>query len=271
MELPNVTTITTKLDSFPNTKAYLDNLTRDSSVVTNKVHKEYEYSTHIVKNNLYTTYGSFVDYFIRKHISYYKKIDIIDHRAEWVINESDKKPKNIEKCYNVFKNYNLSAMDHIKDIQTVSYCNAIYFEQRFPKYNFGVNKENMLDIVSYINSLSYVHYELNPTVDSDYFNGDADLILDNDVILDIKVSKHKSLHNRRKNISKKSFYQLILYSFGNYKKSNTKVKINKFLIYNPLLGYEYSLSVNEINYEEFECALKLDIQDKVLKISSLSI
>ena len=117
----------------------------------------------------------------------------------------------------------------------------------------------MLDIVSYINSMPYVHCEFNPTVGSDYFNGDADMIFDNDVIYNTKVSKHKSLHYQHKEISKTSFYQLILYSFGNYKKSNNKVKINKLLIYNPLLGYEYHLSVNNINYDEFECALYHDL------------
>lgn len=260
MQLTNVTTIIGNLYDFPNTKAYLDNLTKDCKIITFKVHKEYKYNTNIVKNNLYTTYGSFIDYFIRKHISYHKKINIIDHRAEWVIHANDKKLVNIKKSYTIFKNNNLSAIDHITDIQTVSYCNDIYFNRPHIRYNFDVNKENMLDMIQYINNLSYKNYDLNPIVDSNYFNGDADIILDNDIILDIKVSKHKSLHYKRKYISKTSFYQLILYSFGKYKKSNNKIKILKFMIYNPLLGYEYNLLVGDINYEKFEIALKRDIK-----------
>ncbi|XP_046812274.1 uncharacterized protein LOC124421324 isoform X1 [Lucilia cuprina] len=264
--IPNATTITNeRLDMFPNVKFFFEMLVKDTKIESKHVGRSFRYDESVEKNRYFSAHGLFMDYFIRKHLSNQYNIKIKDMRTEIILENSDnffirtdeKLQNAIKEHYEIYKDSNTKAMDIIKSIKTVSQSHLIYFGDDLPKIDYTVNENNLREIIRYLERLPYSMVHLNPNLGCNYFNADADLIFDNDVIYEIKTSKFKSLTRDEFIIPSSKFYQTIIYGFGFYKLTGIKVK--RFKIYNPLLGDEYSIELDNIDFELFEKVLKRDV------------
>ncbi|KAM7353107.1 uncharacterized protein ACRADG_005337 [Cochliomyia hominivorax] len=263
---PNATTITNEsLDNYPNIKYFFEILVKNTPITSKHVGRSYNYNEDVIKHKYYSPHGLFMDYFIRKHLSNQFNMDITDTRTEYIL-ENWEKFKNeydeslhddIQEHYEIFKDSKTQAMDILQTIQIVSYSHLIYFGYGVPKSYFTVNEDNLREIIRYLKQLPYKSVVLNPLLTCDYFYADADLIFDNEIIYEIKTSKHQSLTYDERKIPLSKFYQPIIYGFGFYKK--TGIKIHKYKIYNPLLGDEFSIELNNIDFELFEKVLKHDV------------
>lgn len=140
------------------------------------------------------------------------------------------------------------TMDILNDLSNVCNAHFVWFNEKILTEPLDYNEENLMCVTSYLDKLVSCKDEvlLNPSLGGKYFEGDGDLII-NDVIIDIKNSKFE-------NRALTDFYQLIMYSYGAFE--NLGKKIKKFMIYNPLLGIEYEIELDDLNYEEFGQALK---------------
>lgn len=265
--IPNATDITNKsLNSFPNVKNFFEILVKDTDIEIKDVAKPFQYHREIIKNRYYSNYGIFMDYFVRKHLSNQFNIKITDHRTEHILKDPDNyiigtKPdlqNAIIRHYWLFRDSENKAMDILKSIKVVSLSHTIYFDEPLPKTELYADEENLLEIIKYFQTLPYTTVDLNPSLDCKYFNGDGDLIFDNEVIYEIKTSKFKSLSRDHDTIPLSKFYQLIIYGFAFYKKTGKIIK--KYKIYNTLLSCEYSMELNDIDMDLFEDALKKDIE-----------
>jgi len=241
------------------------------------VHESSFYPEYIVKNRLYDVNGMFYDYLIRKHIYNLKKEDGYDHRSEHMKNmrfsgESDvifepeneniniysiikNKPNSYIKQINNqlelclkdyethFKNKNNHVLEILPNIYNTSSLQSFYFNKIPHEFNENMlNLKNINDVINYIPSIKNIEKSiLNPICGCKYFNGDADLIID-DCIIDFKVSKYE-----KNDI--KVFSQLIFYSIGLYI-NNKQPEIKNFKIYNPLLGKEYQLFLPDLNFNK---------------------
>ncbi|XP_023296518.2 uncharacterized protein LOC111679222 [Lucilia cuprina] len=264
--IPNATTITNKqLGGFPNVKHFLQNLVKNTVVVSKQVGRSFQYNAVVEKNRYFSAHGLFMDYFIRKHLSNQYNIEISDSRTEHILENPDdyiigkdiRLQNSIREHYEIFKDPNTKAMNIINSIKIVSQSHLIFFGYGIPRRKYNMNTDNLREIIRYLESLPYKTVDLNPMVGCEYFNADADLIFDNDVIYEIKTSKFKSLQKGKAKIPLSKFYQTIVYSFGFYRK--TGIKIKKFKIYNPLLGDEYSIELQNIDFKLFEKVLKHDV------------
>ncbi|XP_037825880.1 uncharacterized protein LOC119613882 [Lucilia sericata] len=264
--IPNATTITNEnLDMFPNVKYFFEMLVKDTKIESKHVGRSFQYDESVEKNRYFSAHGLFMDYFIRKHLSNQYNIKIMDVRTEYILENSDnfivgtnETLRNaIEEHYEIFKDSNTKAMDIIKSIKTVSLSHLIFFGYNIPKSDYIVNENNLREIIRYLERLPYKSVHLNPGLYCEYFNADADLIFDNDVIYEIKTSKFKSLTRGEFIIPLSKFYQTIIYGFGFYK--ITGIKVKRFKIYNPLLGDEFSIELDNIDFELFEKVLKRDV------------
>lgn len=267
--LMNVTDIVKKLTKFPQLKEYLENIDTVRQIVKRNIHREFMYPESVINNRSYSYYGVFIDYFIRKCFSCKYNLKIKDHRAEWYLHQfeddeeeddeliaygfcSQSIPQipNFKESYEIFKDPSCDALQNVDHIINVSQAHTLFFGERLPSVRLDYNIENLEEIVNYIHNLQVNNPQevmLNPIVGGKYFKCDCDLIIDN-VIIDIKNSKNQIPS------SMKPFYQLIMYSFGAFENYNKR--INKFIIYNPLLGIEYILKLDEIDFDAFENALR---------------
>ncbi|XP_046812678.1 uncharacterized protein LOC124421467 [Lucilia cuprina] len=255
----------TSLDTFPNVKLFFEDLIKDTTIEERQVGRSFQHSKDVKRNRYFSAYEYFVNYFIRKYLSNKYNIDIMDTLTENILN----KPSNyiigknvtlrdlITEHYEIFKDPNTKAMDIIKSIKIVSLSSLISARNDIPQNDYTVNEDNLLDIIQYLEKLSYKSVILNPQLDCDYFTADADLIFDDDVIYEIKTSQYKSLSCYESNLPLRRFYLTIIHGFGFYKKSHKKVK--KFKIYNPLLGKEFSIELDNIDYKLFEETLRQDV------------
>ncbi|KAI8124890.1 hypothetical protein FF38_05832 [Lucilia cuprina] len=264
--IPNATMIAiSSLDSFPNVKHFFEILVKDKEFVSKHVGRSFRYDNDVEYNRYYSYHGIFMDYFIQKHLSNQFNIEIINQRTEhilenpddYIIGKNHKLRDSIKENYEIYKDSNTKAMDIIESIKIVVISRVIFYREPLPKREYTVNKDNLREIIRYLESLPYKSVELNPSLGCEYFNGDAKLIFDNEVIYEIKTSKHNSLTPEQKKLPLSKFYQPIIYAFGFYKK--TGIKIRKFKIYNPLLGDEFSLDLDNIDFELFEKVLKRDV------------
>lgn len=149
--------------------------------------------------------------------------------------------------YQKYKDPKNATLDIIEDIFNTSMFHCHWFGDPMIPFNPElVNMNNVKNVIKYIGTLDKNNISLNPDLDCEYFNGDADLILD-DVLLEIKVSmnplKIKHIKCRR------HLYQLILYALGVF--VNEGKEIRKFKIYNPLLGIMYFFEIAHLNFTEF--------------------
>ncbi|XP_037825883.1 uncharacterized protein LOC119613886 [Lucilia sericata] len=264
--IPNATMITnSSLDSFPNVKHFFEILVKDKEFVSKHVGRSFRYDNDVEYNRYYSYYGLFMEYFIRKHLSNQFNIEITNRRTEHILEHPDDYiiGKNltlrdsIKENYEIFKDSHTKAMDIIESIKIVSLSHVIFFREPLPKREYTVNEDNLREIIRYLERLPYKSVDLNPSLGCDYFNADAKLIFDNEVIFEIKTSKLNSLTPEQKKLPLSKFYQPIIYGFGFYKK--TGIKVRKFKIYNPLLGDEFSIDLDNIDFELFEKVLKRDV------------
>ncbi|XP_037827145.1 uncharacterized protein LOC119615138 [Lucilia sericata] len=255
----------TSLDIFPNVKQFFETLVKDTKIEERQIGSSFQYSEDVKRNRYFLAHGYFVNYFIRKYLSNQFNIEIMDTITEKIL----KTPSNyiigknltlrnlIKEHYEIFKDPNTKAMDIIKSIKIVSLSSLISVRHDIPQSDYTVNEDNLLEIIDYLEKVPYKSVILNPQLDCDYFTADADLIFDDQVIYEIKTSQYKSLTYYGSNLPLSRFYLTIIYGFGFYKKTGNKVK--KFKIYNPLLGTEFSVELDNIDYELFEEVLRQDV------------
>jgi hypothetical protein len=149
-----------------------------------------------------------------------------------------------------FKDKNYDVIDIIPQIYNTSSLQSFFFNEIPKEFNKNmINIKNIKDVIDYISSIKDIEKSIpNPVCGGKYFNGDADLII-NDCIIDFKVSKYE-----KNDI--KTFSQLILYSIGFY--INEKKTIKNFKIYNPLLGKEYHLYLPNLNFDKIVDFLEIN-------------
>ncbi|TMW51264.1 hypothetical protein DOY81_003650 [Sarcophaga bullata] len=263
--IPNATTITNKsLNDFPNVKHFFEMLVKNVNIQTKKVGRSFQYTEDVEKYRYFSAHGLFMDYFIRKHLSNQYNINIIDRRTENILENRDdydlceRLHDAIKRHYEIYKNPDTKALDIVRSIKIVSMSHLIFFGDTIPEHEYAVNEDNLHEIVKYFKSLPYHTVDLNPALGCEYFYADADIIFDNDVIYEIKTSKFQSTVANESKMPLSKFYQPIIYGFGLYK--NSGIIIKKFKIYNPLLGDEYTIVLNNIDFELFERVLKYDVE-----------
>ncbi|KAM7347390.1 uncharacterized protein ACRADG_006959 isoform 1-T2 [Cochliomyia hominivorax] len=250
-------------DLYPNVIKFLQILVKDVDIEIKQVGEKFDYHFSIVKNNLFRNYGIFMDYFIRKCLSNRYEMELSDDITEHILDntkeyfngpgKNEQLRNDITKHYDIFKDSQNKTMDILESIRIVSLTYTMSFHDPLPKAKVQWRNENLLAINKYLQELPYRSVEMKPDVNCEYFNGNADLIFDQEVLYEIKTSKYASLkmHNQIKN-----FFKLFLYGFGYYKKTNQI--INNYKIYNPLLGLEYTVHLDNIDMIRFEQALKKD-------------
>ena len=225
-----------------------------------------KYNIEKNKNIPSDMFGIFIDYLIRYEISkiYFNNKNIIftDNRTDYILSPLlssenntiicelknidfyNNQGKIIMKSYNNMKNYIAS----ITDIFNVSLCHSLFFSNT-NCINY-INYNNIIDHTSHKNLINYIQYKLlnkqivlcNPILGSNELkiSADADLIIDEELI-DIKTSEY----NTGKNID--DFIQLFIYTGLYYKKTN--IKCNKLTIYNPICSTEYTINIDDINFD----------------------
>ncbi|KAI9582465.1 hypothetical protein GQX74_009852 [Glossina fuscipes] len=264
--VPNATTISHDHPHlFPKVYKFYFNLVKDIEIEINRVGPSFSYHPSVYLYQAHSCHSLYLNYFVRKHLATKHDVELMDRRTEVVIEEPDRfetgtNPRlkaAIEKHYKIFTDRNTKAIDVHYSVKVVSLSHSIFFHYEIPKGEFHAYYDNLLAIVKYLDSLVYNTVEINPCTGCEYFNGDANIIFDGEVVFQIKTSRHFSLVPGDPFIRKERFSQLALYSFGYYKR--TGKKILKLVVYNPLLGCEYVMQLNDIDYELFEKALDRDV------------
>lgn len=264
--VPNATTISNDHPHlFPKVYRFYFSLVKDIEIEINRVGPSFPYHPSVCLHKAHSCHSIYLNYFVRKHLATKHDVELTDHRTETVIEKPDRfetgtNPRlkaALEKHYKIFTDRNTKAIDVHYSVKVVSLSHTIFFHYEIPKGEFHAYYENLLAIVKYLDSLVYNTVEINPYTGCEYFNGDANIIFDSEVVFQIKTSRIFSLEFNDPFIRKEKFLQLALYSFGYYKR--TGKKILKLVIYNPLLGCEYVLQLNDIDYEQFEEALDRDV------------
>lgn len=271
----NATDIANKLLYLcPNLEHFLEILVKDIDIDIKQVGKRFQYPIAIEDNVLYTSYGIFMDYFIRKHLSQQFKIPLTDDNLELVLKnpqEYFKGPgktlqlqKDMAKNYIIYKDNKQKPMDILDAIKNVSLATTISFHDPLPKSKIETENSSLREVIKYFENLSYSSLDMKTDVSCEYFDGNADLIFDSNVLYEIKTSKFESLKRRPFfEINVNNFFKLILYGFGYNKKTNKIIKCYK--IYNPLLGLEYTLKLEDIDVKHFEEVLKKDTENILKK------
>jgi len=210
--------------------------------------------------------GIFIDYLFRYEIHKYMNKYFEDNRTKTIISNQVFDTNDIE-LFNLNDNNKelAKSIDIIKisytrakklsatltDILNISISHSLCFcEYKAMKYiNMDISK--LVDNTDYDKIKSYIQSKLlnkktilcNPILsDKDLkISGDADLIIDNEII-DFKYSKY---------IDGKitDFIQLLIYSCLYYKKYN--IICNKLTIYNPYLGLEKYIIIDENILNQF--------------------
>uniref|UniRef100_A0A1B0FGV1 Uncharacterized protein n=1 Tax=Glossina morsitans morsitans TaxID=37546 RepID=A0A1B0FGV1_GLOMM len=263
---PNATTISNDFPHlFRKVHKFLCNLVKNTEIEINRVGPSFNYHPSVYYSKTFTAHSLYINYFIRKHLATKHDIELRDRRAERVIEHSEcfetgtnpKLKAAIEKHYKIFTDRNTKAIDIPYSIKVVSLSHGISFREPVPETEFDAYHDNLVAIVKYLDSLVYNTVEINPKIDCEYFLAEPNIIFDGEVVFQIKVSKLKSLDPNLDVISRRKFVQLLLYSFAYYKL--TGKKILKFVIYNPLLSYEYVMELDDIDYGLFEAAIEKDV------------
>ena len=234
----NVTTLIKQLKPYHQIKIQ-DCFGEHNGIQKKQVDKSSYYTDYLIKRNLYSANGVFYDYLIRKHISNLKNQDAFDYRAETMIAQGY---TDYESDYEIYKDKRNQVLDILPTIYRVSSLHTLFFGEKVEDFNpLMINLDNIKMALNYISSLKNIQNAiLNPICGGIYFNADADLVI-NDTIIDFKVSKNAG-------VGMDNFLQLIFYAAGFY--INERKEMKKFVIYNPLLGLEYTLELNNLDLKE---------------------
>jgi len=150
------------------------------------------------------------------------------------------------KSYIKYKNKELKWDKIIWEIFLISKCHPIWGDRRKCLY-IDIKKESILSLDSFYKDINKFVKKLtndkitfcNPDLNDGYIFGDADLIIENE-ILDIKTSSNKDMNIEYT-------LQLLIYTaLARYK----GMKINKISIFNPLLGIYYYCDISDWNKDE---------------------
>ena len=270
---PKASTIFRKdmLNSFPNTRRFLQNLLSNIEIINSKVGESFDYPDRVIENGIYVDYGIFMNYFIRKHLSNQYHTGIEDIANEVVLNKQDvyfndrDLKRHIFVHYNIFRNPQTMAMDILESIKIVSLAySATFDEERVRRVEIDSQNEMLLEVIRHFQSLPFEYVSLTPNLNCDYFRALPDFIFDNGqekVLYNIKTSKYVTLDGNADYLSPENFYILIAYAFAYYKTYGVN-PINTFVIYNPLLGYEHKIVMKNIDFEEFERCIATDYENK---------
>uniref|UniRef100_A0A1A9WNU4 Uncharacterized protein n=1 Tax=Glossina brevipalpis TaxID=37001 RepID=A0A1A9WNU4_9MUSC len=252
---------------FPTIIELLSNLVQDVKIETIHVGKTFEYHSTVLNRHYEDFHSSYLKYFIMKHLATKYDVKLRDYRAEHIVAHAEgyqtgRKPAlkaAIKKHYQTFINKQTKAIDINYSIKIVSLSYLIYRQRWIPGKQFYTRSENLLSIMKYLDSLPYNKAEIYPELNCEYFQTVGIITFDDKVHFETKVSKYCLLDEsvKTKYKYKKKFFQSILHSFSYYKR--TGKKILKFVIYNPLLGYEYVMKLNDIDFKLIEEALRKDI------------
>lgn len=222
----------------------LYNCFRGYSIIhTKQVHESSSYTDFIIKNKLYSQNGVFYDYLIRKHIFNLQDQEAYDSRASKIIEllPEGKIFDKFSKDYKIFMDKKNQVLDILPNIFGVSLLHLMAFGEEGVAFNPEfINLENLKNILSYLSSLPYVKKaDLNPELGTVYFTADADMVTQ-DTIIDFKVSKFPT-------IRRETFLQLICYAVSYY--IHEKKEFRRFVIYNPLLGLEHTLVLENLDFQ----------------------
>ena len=150
------------------------------------------------------------------------------------------------KSYIAYTNKNMNWEKIIWDIFLISKCHSVWGDRRKCLY-INIEKDKVLGLKTFYKDINTFIKKLindkivfcNPDLNDGLIFGDADLIIENE-ILDIKTSS-------KKDINIEYTLQLLLYtSLARYK----GMKIDKISIFNPLLGIYHYCDVSEWNKNE---------------------
>ena len=231
----NVTILTKQLKPYHKIRIY-ECFGEHSGIQEKQVHEGTCYSNYIIKNKLYSANGLFYDYLIRKHVSNLQNKDAFDSRAERMI---DQGYTDYDPDYKIYQDKTNQVLDILPTVYRVSCLHKLFFREKVENFNPKmINLDNIKETLNYISSLENIENALlNPDCDGIYFAGDADMVID-DTIIDFKVSKYAG-------VVMDHFLQLIFYAAAFY--INEGKEMRKFLIYNPLLGLEYTLELKNLD------------------------
>jgi len=150
------------------------------------------------------------------------------------------------KSYIAYTNKNMNWEKIIWEIFLISKCHSVWGDRRKCLY-INIEKDKVLGLKSFYKDINTFIKKLindkivfcNPDLNDGLIFGDADLIIENEV-LDIKTSS-------KKDINIEYTLQLLLYtSLARFK----GMKIDKISIFNPLLGMYHYCDVSEWNKNE---------------------
>ena len=246
-------------------KNFLSNI----EIKETKVGQSFNYPHNIIKKDIYRKCGNFTKYFIRKHLSNQYRTDLKDIAVEMALKrprhyfkDQDLKP-HISEHYDIFKDPEKMAMDILKSIKIVSQAYSATYTKNYKIrriINIDNEDEMLLEIIKYFKSLPFKKVELTPMLDCEDLGAVPEIIFDNGkekVLYDIQISKYVTLVEYDDKFSPANFYKLIAYAYCYYTKTGRIIKT--FRIYNPLLGYEHQIVINNIDFDEFESCLIEDI------------
>ena len=150
------------------------------------------------------------------------------------------------KSYIAYTNKNMNWEKIIWEIFLISKCHSVWGDRRKCLY-INIEKDKILGLKSFYKDINTFVKKLindkivfcNPDLNDGLIFGDADLIIENE-ILDMKTSS-------KKDINIEYTLQLLLYtSLARYK----GMKIEKISIFNPLLGMYHYCDVSQWNKNE---------------------
>uniref|UniRef100_A0A1B0FD14 Uncharacterized protein n=1 Tax=Glossina morsitans morsitans TaxID=37546 RepID=A0A1B0FD14_GLOMM len=236
-------------------------ITQDIKIETNQLGDTFQY--HPSTKGAEDFHGRYIKYFIRKHLANKYDVELIDRLAEHVVEhpenyETGKNPKlkeAIKKHYKIYKDKNTKAIDIRYSIKIVSLSRSVMCQRKVPRKEFHTYYKNLLAIMKYLDRLTYNTIEIYPELDCEYFRAASVILFDDEVAFEIMVSKF-DLNAKRVKYNRKIF-QLILHSFSYYKRTGKRIR--KLVIYNPLMGEEHVVKLNDIDFKLFEEALDKDL------------
>lgn len=233
----------------------LRNIIPKKNLIIHNISKPLNYPKWVEKEKLYSQYGTFMDYLIRR-ILYIKKDfnKIHDNRVENILYDYEKHDdiimNKIYKSYNKYIDPKIKTKNILNDIWIVSFGHTLCFSDNIKIIDLGHLNMNHDEFYNNIedfllksfkicnsNDISDIKLYINPILGYVGIPSDADLILE-DYIIEIKCSKKPS-----NNIT--NFLQLLAYaSFSRLLGHN----INKICIINPILGIMFIQDIS--NWEE---------------------
>lgn len=154
----------------------------------------------------------------------------------------------IAKSHQKFKDPENKTLDITEDIHNLVSFRCLFHGDTVQPFDRDLlNMDNIKTVLKHVASFDRSNILLNPVASCEYFSGEANYVLD-DVLLQINTSMRpfqvKRIDCRR------HMYQLLLYALGLFLREGKEIR--KFKVYNPLLGFQYSYEIPELDFNEFQ-------------------